>query len=333
MIRLKVSSWARLALTAALLFATGSLPGPQQAQACYDLTVRDAAFEYPRSVHLLAVMARADDPAGKDVYSALEQWLSGPGKGLNLELRRVDPGSPDVIWTDYGIPSAPPLSPVVVLAGSGSLGQPNFLVDHWEPGPGAGDLEILKSSPVREEIKREVTHRLAVLIHVPGNDNSESDAGEVIESVVRTWAKREPLGVAVVRVDRSDERERLLLAFMGAKRTGPDWVGVVFGRGKLMPPLRGEEITEERLNGLLEPLLGDCSCLQSPAALGVDLPMEWDETLDSALVKLRSNDIQVSGVSGTWGILATTAWTLGGLVFLVGIATALIMRSRKRFSA
>lgn len=303
----------------------------QNVPACFNLTVRDAAFQESRDMHLLGVMAPADDPAGEQIYLRLEQWLLNSAQNLNIELYRVDTDNPDTPWGDYGIPSAPPELPVVVLSGRGSasLRRLNFVVDHWEPGPTGQDLEVLKSSPAREAIKEEVGQRLAVLVHVPGSDNQDDSAEDAIESVVRKWSEREALGVGVIRVERSDERERLLLSFMGVRRTGPDWVGVVFGRGKLMPPLKGEEITEENLNALLETLVGECSCLQSPTALGIDLPMDWDETCDEAVVALRSSDIVVGSVAGSWGILTTTLWALGGLVVLVGLATAWILRNKK----
>jgi len=312
------------ALLAVMLFAAGLLV-PPPGQACYDQTVRDASFGYPRDMHLMAVVAGDDDPRGEEIYNYLEQWFEDQGRGLNIELRRVDPDDPDVRWEELGIPSAPPSSPVAVLAGRGAawVGRPNFLIDHWEPGPDAEDLKVLKSSPAREEIRREVARRLAVLIHIPGSDSERGSVDRMLESVVEAWSEREPLGVGIVRVDRSDERERLLLSFMGAGNTDSDLVGVVFGRGKMMPPLKGEDISEARLNGLLEPLVGDCSCLQSPYALGVDMPLEWDETRDAAVVALRSDILP-----GAWGILSATMWTLGGLVVLVVLATVWIMRKR-----
>ena len=312
------------ALLAVMLFAAGLLV-PPPGQACYDQTVRDASFGYPRDVHLMAVVAGDDDPRGEEIYNYLEQWFEDQGRGLNIELRRVDPDDPDVRWEEFGIPSAPPSSPVAVLAGRGAawVGRPNFLIDHWEPGPDAEDLKVLKSSPAREEIRREVARRLAVLIHIHGSDSERGSVDRMLESVVEAWSEREPLGVGIVRVDRSDERERLLLSFMGAGNTDSDLVGVVFGRGKMMPPLRGEELSEARLNGLLESLVGDCSCLQSPYALGVDMPLEWDETRDAAVVALRSDILP-----GAWGILSATMWTLGGLVVLVVLATVWIMRKR-----
>lgn len=311
------------ALLAVMLFAAGLLA--PSVQACYDQTVRDASFGYPRDMHLLAIVAGPDNPRGGEIYNYLEQWFEDPGRGLNIELHQVDPDDPDVRWEEFGIPSAPPSSPVAVLAGRGAAwaGRPNFLIDHWEPGPDAADLEVLKSSPAREEIRREVVRRLAVLIHIPGSDNERGAVERMLASVVEAWSEREPLGIAIVRVDRSDERERLLLSFMGVGSTKSDLVGVFFGRGKMMPPLKGEEISEERLNELLEPLVGDCTCLQSPYALGVDMPLEWDETHDAAVVAL-SSDIQ----PGAWRILSATIWTLGGLVVLVVLTTVWIMRKQ-----
>lgn len=304
-----------------------------QAQACFDLTVRDAAFDQPRDMHLLGVIAPAGDPAGEEIYLRLEQWLDGSGQNLNIELHRVDTENPDTPWENYGIPSAPPAVPVVVLAGSGSaaLGRSNFVVDHWEPAPGNRDLDALKSSPAREAIRNQAGHRLAVLVHVPASDNRGGAAEDVIDSVVRAWSKREPLGVGLVRVDRSDKREKLLLSFMGVRKTGPDWVGVVFGRGKLMPPLKGEEITGENLNSSLETMIGECSCLQSPTALGIDLPLDWDKACDETVVALRSTDILAGSIAGAGGgILAPALWTLAGLVVLIGLATTWIVKSKKR---
>ncbi len=72
-----------------LLLATIFVFAPE-APACFDLTVRDAAFEEPREMHLLGVMAAAGDPAGEKIFLRLEQWLSESGQKLNIELHRVE---------------------------------------------------------------------------------------------------------------------------------------------------------------------------------------------------------------------------------------------------
>lgn len=331
-----------------VLVASLLLPGSLfslDAQACVNSTVRDGAFLVPRDIHRLCVVVEADDSIGQETYERLSGWFETSGKGLNTELSRVAAGDPAVRWNEYGIPSAPPSLPVVVLAGYHLAERRSFFVDYWEPGPRVEDLEALKESPVREAIRREVVRRLAVLLYVRGTDSDAGIAENVLDSVVETWSRREPLGISVVRLDRSDERERLLLSFIGVESSGPDWVGVVFGRGKLMQPLQGSEITEARLNDLIEILLGDCSCLHPPSSFGVDIPMVWDETLDAAIIPLRDRDIAIalgwsvpvvaeaSGLSIGGRIVTTAMYTLGALVIVVTVATILIVRRKSRRDA
>jgi len=93
-------------------------------------------------------------------------------------------------------------------------------------------------------------------------------------------------------VDRAsgpvDARERLLFAFTGALRSDSDWVAVVFGRGKFMPPVEGQDITAEALDTQLQWLLEDCACVRSVSSLGVDIPMVWTKALDETVIPLRA---------------------------------------------
>ncbi|MFH1068869.1 MAG: hypothetical protein V1794_04530 [Candidatus Glassbacteria bacterium] len=297
-------------------------------RACEDMSVRDAAFGYVRDVHLLTVMARPGDSQAERIYAGLESWADSLRGELNLEVGFVNADDPAVRWEDYGVPSAPPSLPVVVLTGrpSASTGRSNFVVDHWEPGPAEDDLKLVESSPARERIRELVGRKLAVVVYVPGNDGGSPIGREAVEAVAGRWSERESLGVEVLEVDRGDEAERLLLSFMGVGRDGPDWAGVVFGRGKLMPPLQGEEITEAALEGQLQILLGDCSCLQNPRALGVDLPLAWEAALDSAVVAFRGPAGSTVNSAGLLKMLGPALWVIGGLVLLVGTATVAILR-------
>ena len=305
-----------------------------------DTTVRDAAYEDPRDVHRLCVMGKSGDPSTRHLGEELVNWLGSAGSGLNLELIHVSVDDPNARWTDYGIPSAPPSWPVVVLAGRRTLDRTSFFIDHWEPGPTDAELERLRTSPARERIRQEVGRRLALLLYVRGTDPTAGAAEKVLESTVNAWGKKEPAGLEIVRVDRADQRERLLLSFIGAPPSGPDWVAVVFGRGKLMPPLQGPEITESRLDELLQALVGECTCLRSPASMGVDLLMLWDEALDRRVVKLRTlDDPQTSRSAdrvvgrvengGTGDrLLRRTLRTLGAVSLLVGVITAVVLVRR-----
>jgi hypothetical protein len=315
---------------------------PASAVACYDLTVRDTAFGVPRDVHRLCVMAQADDPAGQTLRGQLADWFETHGASLNVELVEVVADDPEVRWDEYGIPSAPPSLPVVVLAGSRYRERRGFYIDHWEPGPTTDDFDAIRTSPARERIRSEVMRNLAVLLYVPGTDADAGSAEPVLDAVVKRWSRRLPLGLSIVRVDRADERERVLLSFIGVREQGPDWVAVVFGRGKIMPPLQGPDITEPRLDELITLAAGECTCLRHPSSMGVDIPMMWDEKNDAGVVPLRTGigDLELAwGDPAQLGVrttqqhaLAATAWTLGALVLAVGLGTlaTVLLRNRGR---
>jgi len=258
-----------------------------RAGACDSGTVRMASFSEPREVHKLCVIANAGDAAGDALHARLETALAGYGAELNLELVRVKADDPALDWRALALPSVPPSLPVTVLVGLDSVQRRPFLIDHWEPAPTDDDLAALLGSPVREAVKREVAAHWAVLLYARGAGADAGATESVVRDAAKRWAEKQPPGVAVVPLDRTDPKERLLRAFIGLAAAGPDWVGVVFGRGKLMaPPLEGTAITEANLDRLIGLLLQPCTCLQAGTSLGVDIPMVWAEALDATVVAL-----------------------------------------------
>jgi len=309
-----------------------------RASACDDLTVRDAAFQEARDIHRLCVMARSGDPLGQDIFTELQHWLSTDGHQLNVELMRADVDDPDVDWAEFGIPSAPPSAPAVVLAGHHAADERTFFVDVWEPGPEPAELALMATSPAREAIRERVLRHVAVLLHVPGGGDAGHNTDKTLQNVVEAWSKNTPLGLSIVRVDRADPQERVLLSFIGVKPEGPAWVAVVFGPGKLMAPLAGDEITETAIHDQIASLTAACTCLQTPSRLGVDLPMAWDESLNASLVALAtpnddSNDRAESISAGSGGVaprdgtgvVTATGWTVLAptlvVVAILGVAS------------
>ena len=255
-------------------------------EAC-EILVRDAAFRTPRDTHRLCLMATSGDPDAAEIEKNLATWLAGSGKELNLTLERVDVDDPSVAWHSYGIPSAPPSVPVVVLVGTNQGAGVRFVVDHWEPGPTSADLQALANSPIREALPAELAQNLAVLLYAPRLDADDQAVGEVLQETVATWSERETLGVTVLRLNRDDPAERLLLSFAGVGPGSPDWVGIVFGRGKLMsPPLVGEDITTERLDEMLKQLTLECACSKPLPSMGVDVPLAWGARQEEILLTL-----------------------------------------------
>lgn len=280
----------------ALLLGLVSIP----VRACETGTVRDAAFQQPRNIHRLYVIADAGDVSASTIHDRLRAWLAGFDAKMNIELRRVNADDPSVLWQALGIPSVPPRLPVVALVGLSPATRLPFVIDHWEPAPSEDDLAALQSSPVRELVKKEIVDYWAVILHSPGVGPDHGASQAALDAVAKKWAGEQPPGIKVVRFDRNDPRERLLCAVTGIDPSAPDWAGVVFGRGKLMaPPLVGKEITESNLNALLERLTELCTCLQDSVSLGLDIPMLWDEGLDAKVAviapPLRYVEVTIDG--------------------------------------
>lgn len=280
-----------------------------------DIMVRDMAFRMPRDVHRLCVMAESGDPAADEIADQVADWLDREAPDLNLEVVRVAADDPEVRWSDFGIPSAPPVLPVTVLIGTNRETGLNFVIQHWEPAPSDDELSALADSPLREKLQQELGRQLAVVLYAPCATCDDDHVPAMLGLLQREWqnVQGSELGVGVIEVDRTDPAERLLLSFAGLPPDGPDWVGVVFGRGKLMnPPLVGDEITPAALNGLLDDVLADCSCSKPLPSMGVDLPMAWAPELDDQVVALGTpvdvvepDPITLTGLTATPAVSST----------------------------
>ena len=312
------------------------------AYACNDSCVRDGAFNLERDMYLLCVISNDEN---NDVTEELTSWLEHDAKNMNVSLEYINSDDRNISWMDYGMPSAPPEIPVVALIGRFPFIQRTFIVDHWQPYPEAIDLEILQTSPVRQEIKEKVIKHWAVILYSPGIESVNESAANEIDKVFRRWELENPPGIEVVKLDRTDPKERLLQLFIGLKPMGPDWAGIVFGRGFLMtPPLKGDEITEERLNHLLKSVKEPCTCLQRASAPGLAIPMTWDKQLDEQVVFLgttleteESEIISENGASNQellgedYTVLRSVFISLCFIFIIVGFAIAvMVMRNRRR---
>jgi hypothetical protein len=256
-----------------------------------DFLVRDAAFRSERDVHRLCLMAAANDRAAEQIANDISTWLAKDAVDLNVELERVDVNDPAVDWSRYGIPSAPPSTPVVALVGTNHETGRSFVIDHWQPSPTSDDLQLLTHSPIRSRLQEELGRNLAVLLYAPCSNCDNAAVAAMLQHSADQWRETAELGVCLVEIDRADPAEQLLLRFAGIRPEGPNWVGVVFGRGKLMnPPLVGEEVTQERVEELVNQVLVECACSKPLPSMGVDLPLLWPDDLDDTVVELSTPD-------------------------------------------
>jgi len=328
-----------------LLLAVTVEPLVLNVEACVNSTVRDGAFREGRDIHGLCVISNEADPGGQETYRKTSDWFHTFGKDLNVKPRLVTADDPNVNWTECGIPSAPPSVPVTVLAGLHTAERRHFFIDYWEPAPSIENLKHLRDSPMRRRIRQEVVNHLAVFLYVRGTGSSAGEFESIIRQVAADWYGKEKLGISVVTLERSDPEEKLLLSFAGLGETGPDWVATVFGRGKLIPPLQGPEITSENLNSHIQWLLRECTCMRPPSSYGVDIPMDWTAEDEAAVESLRDD---MGGFAMAWagplpnpsdrsflhsGTLRNMLYAFGALIVAVGVTTIMILRRGNQWNA
>ncbi|MCG3199032.1 MAG: hypothetical protein GHCLOJNM_03540 [bacterium] len=305
---------------------------PLASFACDDATVRSAAFYDKRDHHRLTLMAPTGDPKADEIDQRLAAWAKTASGEFNVAYRRIDPNDPNIPWSEYGIPSAPPSFPVVVLSGTSRADKRFFLIDHWEPAPTGSDLRLLVDSPSRDALREELGKRIAVLLYIPGKGPAAGKAEPELRKVVESRAQG-PLGVSILRVERNDPNERILISFTGTEARAEDWVAVVFGPGRLRNPLMGGAISAAALNDQIDQVIENCTCLRPVSSYGVDLPMRWSEALSLAALSLPEEGVEEEPVKEAFGIAraayAPAAWTLGAMVVLVAGWAYLILRRRK----
>ncbi len=325
-------------LTVLMITALTYWPVPN-AYSCDGYSVRDAAFNEERDVHRFCYIAERNALVGSKTLNRLDDWLSTSDEELNIELVPLAADDPAVEWKDYGIPSAPPAWPVTVLAGRDTTERRSFFIDYWDPAPSSEALDALKTSPVREAIRQQIGTLLAVFLTIPAEEDGSIE--ETVNTVATQWSEKETLPVSVMRIDRNDKRERILLSFLGVKDNGRDRVAVVFGKGKILPPPKANEDTETYLNRQLESIIEKCSCLRSASSYGADLPMLWHKSQDEAVIPLRpltqeigkpwgmmANGETIDTPASTSGVRTPLFWTLAVLFLAVSSTSIFILYRR-----
>lgn len=130
---------------------------------------------------------------------------------------------------------------------------------------------------------------------------------------------------------------------MDVPRDSTPWAAVVFGRGRFLPRLMGEQITAETLDQQLQQLAATCEC-GARIGLGIDMPVAWDpqrrdgmavlyrETATRPASQPTSAPTTAPTTRPTLGaeMVATALWTLLALGGVVVVATLALLWLRHR---
>lgn len=201
-----------------------------------------------------------------------------------------------------------------------------------QPGRPFGDsvLSVLgevASSPKREELLAAASRRFAAVLLIEGesvaaNHRAREAVAQAIDTIrnqMPALPKRiaEPPALVVLEA-AALSRERVLLWSLGldTNTTAHPRAAVIYGRARWIGPLmKGDEITERNLAGLLSIVGADCECgLDVAWTLGTRLPVRWDADRHAQVVRALGFDpanplvrMEVGRIAGRSGATRTVA--------------------------
>jgi len=180
-------------------------------------------------------------------------------------------------------------------------------------------LDDIVSSPKRSEILRQISNAFGVVLLIEGPNAEENKrVQKAVSAVIKLIAEEIKLmpvplfqAPALVSLDRkSFAQERILLWSLGleASKVDKPHAAVLYGKARWIGPLmKGEEINEDNLLGLLSVIAANCECgFDISWTRGTMLPIRWGEQLRARTAKALGFDpenpmikMEVSGILRT----------------------------------
>ena len=214
------------------------------------------------------------------------------------------------VWGKLGSPSPPRL----VLSAPSLSDEPPRKV--WDGPLTAATTDMLLNSPVRRELARRLLggDSAVWLLFSSGDAGRDQAARQVLSNALQRAARdlrlpdqEDPgdaeydmplagniklkLRFSVLEVARGTDEDRLLRSMLQPMAAERKWtagpaVVPVFGRGRALDVLIGENAKEEAILGGCEFLSGPCSCQVKEMNPGLDLfvPIDWDGLIGGSLV-------------------------------------------------
>lgn len=272
---------------------------PWLARACR-YNVRDLGFiEHGTEAYTFYAFVRGDTPA--EVRRQLTQLPSAILSDSNIQLEVVDlEKQPEHAARKHLPRETAPVYPTGVLVSAEGRALPVSLVQAGQPFAQSllKTLEGLVSSAKRQEIGQKASQTFGVILLLEGTDTQQNDkarqaalkAIEQITGEMKTMPKaiaQPPVLVALA--PKSFVQEKVLLWSLGltTEATNQARAAVIYGKSRWVGPLmRGEEIRESNLAGVLAFIGADCECgMDLTWTRGTRLPARWDDDLHAQATK------------------------------------------------
>jgi hypothetical protein len=365
-------------LTFIMLLAIG-LACVSRAAAC-DLPVFRYALEHWPPDNYQAIVFHSG-PLGKPeaaVVAGLEKLAADVGAPMNLDVQTVDVSKPDdeeslQLYEALGKPPLPHVAIVYPRVGPTANVTMLRAVVWSNPLSQAAGQGVL-TSPVRKEIVRRLrAGESAVWLLLECGDKAKDDAAaktltDELAVLQKTLKLPEPqegnqlapgaatvaasqktdlkIAFSVLRVSRGDAAESHFAAMLD-KMNGPEVKGPValpvFGRGRALAMLSGEELSPATIRSVSEFLTGACSCTAKERIRGVDLLLaaDWGDLTTDPPVPLTSvmpaatlpatatTRPAIALASGVPLMLVVTLCVLGGAVVVLALVSVLVLRRRR----
>lgn len=299
---------ALVAFLCALLCVAGLLG--TTIRACSVPVFRYALERWPADLYDITVFHRG--PLAPGDRAALEELekSSSDAPYANLEVTTVDlAGELEEPTQKLWETQAAPEPPWTVVRYPKELETEQVV---WSGPLGASAVRKLLHSPVRREVARRILRGNAAvwILLESGNKKKDDAAAGLLETHLKELEKTldlpelfaedfgtDPedvpeLGISfsTIRLSRSNPEEQMFVKML----LGPDpelgklaepVAFPVFGRGRLLCALAGEQIDEENVEAVCSFLVGPCSCQVKAMNPGVDLLMsvDWDGLITGEL--------------------------------------------------
>ena len=282
--------------------------------------VRDVGFvDLETETYHLYGFIRPETPA--DAVSLLQQLPTAALRDCNIQVEIVNADGPvnhpALKHLSRGIADSLPTA-VLVSPDGQALPLPLSRPGQSFQDSLASALGEAASSVKREEILRTISRAFAGVLLIEGDRADENDrarqaisrAIEAIRAQMQSMPKAVAEPPAMIVLDAAALlQERILLWSLGleATRTALPRAVVLYGRARWIGPLmKGEEISEPNLTGLLSIIGADCECgLDVAWTLGTRLPVRWEEARHAQVAKALGFDpenplvkIEVSRIAG-----------------------------------